>query len=224
MNNQESDSMPKYNEDIKELDIFGKINLSSKLMEILGQITKNYYGSLPKIEKISILSELSNLGLRNLNLFLTQFSEYSELLEKYIREKVEKKNLNSDADIEKITKRIIFNFAEFIAIHFIKKTSSNMASKNLFESLDELPTNTEAMKLINIATKLDFSGGLNKEKVLNLNHEFSHNTIAKELLKLLIINHLYKFDVEYKKRQEICDKLNISVQAQKNILIDKSKN
>lgn len=218
-------SIPKYNEDIKELDVFGKVNLSIKLMEILGQIAKNYYGSLSKQDKNDLLSEVCNLGLRNLSLFIQQFSEYKELLEKEIFEIIEKKNLTSTHDVEKTSKKIIFDFIELICIHFIRKTSSSIVSKNLFDDIEKLPADSEAMKLINIAAKLDFPSGLNKDKITSLNEEFtkSNNFISKELLRFFVIDHLYKFDVAYKKRQEVCDKLNIGIATQKNILIKKSK-
>jgi len=215
--------MPQYNEDIHELDIYGKINLSFKLMEILGQISKNYYGSLKNEAKSDILKELTSLGLRNLNLLLKQFNKYSDLLEKDIREKIEKDDVRSSSEIKTISKRIVFNFAELISMNFIKKISSSMASKNLFATIDGLPKDTEAMKLIAIATKMDFSGGLNKDNIIALDREFSQNIIAKELLKHLVIEHLYKFNVPYKKKQEVCDKLNIGIQMQKNILVHKSR-
>jgi hypothetical protein len=218
-------STPSYNEDIKELDIFGKINLSIKLMEIIGQIAKNYYGSLTKHDKNILLLETCSLGLRNLNLFIKQFSEYRDLLEKEIQDKIEKKNITSRQEIEKISRKIIFDFTELICIHFVKKISSNIASKNLFEDIESLSLDNEAMKLIHIAIKLDFSNGLNKEKITLLNQEFtnSNNSIAKELLRFLVVEHLYKFDIEFKKKQEICDKLKIGISTQKNILINKAK-
>lgn len=223
--NNTGHSTPSYNEDIKELDIFGKINLSIKLMEIIGQIAKNYYGSLTKQDKNILLVETCNLGLRNLNLFIKQFSEYRDLLEKEIQEKIEKKNTTSRDEIEKISRKIIFNFTELICIHFIKKISSNIASKNLFEDIENLALDNEAMKLIHIATKLDFSSGLNKEKITLLNQDFLkfNNFIPKEILRFFVVEHFYKFDVEFKKKQEICDKLKIGISAQKNILINKLK-
>jgi len=221
----DENSTPSYNEEIKVLDIFGKINLSIKLMEIIGQIAKNYYGSLTKQDKNILLSETCNLGLRNLNLFIKQFSEYRDLLEKEIQDKIDKKKVTSKYEIEKISRKIIFDFTELICIHFIKKISSNIASKNLFEDIEKLTLDNEGMKLVHVATKLDFSGGLNKEKIISLNQDFlnSNNSIAKELLRFLVIEHLYKFDVEFKKKQEICDKLKIGIAAQKNILVNKSK-
>ncbi len=217
-------AIPKYNEDIKELDVFGKINLSFKLMEILGQISKNYYGSLKQTKKIDILEELMSLGLRNLNWFLEQFSEYTDLLEHRINELIEEENIKSKAEIERSIKRVVFGFAELIIINFIKRISNNMASKHLFHEINKLANQSEALKLIDVAVKLDFSGGLSKDKIFSLNKEFSKNVIAKELLRDLVVEHLYKFNVEYKKRQEIYDKLHISVETQKNMLVHKAKN
>ena len=222
---EKQESLPSYNEEIKELDVFGKINLSIKLMEIIGQIAKNYYGSLEKNDKKILLSEVCSLGLRNLKFFINQFNEYGPLLEKEIQDKVKKKNTISKLDAEKISKRIIFNFMELICIFFIKKISSNIVSKNLFEDIDGLESDSEVMKLINTSTKLYFPNGLNKDKVVLLSQNFSslNNSVAKELLKFLVIEHFYKFDVDLRKKQEICDKIGIGIATRKNILASKSK-
>jgi len=217
----EEDEIIKYDEEIQELDIFSKLNLSMKIMEILGQITKNYYGSLEQIDKVEILNELTNLGLRNLNWLLKQFEEFQELLEHEIRKKIEKKNIENKEDIKRLSKKIIFDFADIMSIHFIKKISTSMASKNLFITIETLvgKNNNEAMKLIEIATKLEFSNGLNPDNIIKLNKDFEDNFIAKDLLKFFVINHLYKFDISYKKKQSVCKMLDISIDNQKKILI-----
>jgi len=221
--NKHDGSIPSYNEDIKELDIFGKINLSMKLIDILGQISKNYYGSLKQKNTIDIIDELSSLGLRNLNWFLKQFDEYVEVIEHNIREVITKKDIHSEREIEQISKRIVFKFAELISINFIKRISNSIASKHLFSAIDKLSDKSEAMKLVNLVTKLDFAGGLNKDKIIKLDKEFSNNLIVKGFLKYFVIEHMYKFNIEYKKKQEICSKLNISIETQKNMLVHKSK-
>lgn len=91
-----------------------------------------------------LLLETCSLGLRNLNLFIKQFSEYRDLLEKEIQDKIEKKNITSKQEIEKISRKIIFDFTELICIHFVKKISSNIASKNLFEDIESLSLDNEA--------------------------------------------------------------------------------
>lgn len=217
----EEDEVIKYNEEIPKLDTFSKLNLSMKVIEILGQITKNYYGSLTQIEKVEILEELAHLGLRNLSWFLEQFQEFQELLEHEIKKKIKNKKITTNEEIERITKRIIFDFAEMISIAFIKKISTSIASKNLFLTINTLVENdnNEATKLIEIATKLEFSSELNTDIIFKLNQEFKNNFIAQNILKYLVINHLYKFDVKYSKKQKICKKLNIGVNNQKNILV-----
>lgn len=147
------------------------------------------------------------------------------MLEKEIQDKVKKKNTISKLDAEKISKRIIFSFMELICIFFIKKISSNIVSKNLFEDIDGLESDSEVMKLINTSTKLYFPNGLNKDKVVLLSQDFSslNNSVAKELLKFLVIEHFYKFDVDLRKKQEICDKIGIGIATRKNILASKSK-
>lgn len=222
----EEDENIKYDEEIQDLDIFSKLNLSMKIMEILGQITKNYYGSLEQIDKVEILDELTQLGLRNLNWLLKQFEEFQELLEHEIKKKIAKKNIEKKEDIEKISKRIIFDFADIMSIHFIKKMSTSMASKNLFITIETLVknNNNEAMKLIEVATKLEFSNGLNPDNIIKLNKDFEDNFIAKDLLKFFVINHLYKFDVSYKKKQSVCKILDIGISNQKNILVNHTRN
>ena len=166
------------------------------------------------------------MGLRNLNWLLKQFEEFQELLEHEIKKKIEKKNIEKKEDIEQITKKIIFDFADIMSIHFIKKMSTSMASKNLFITIETLvgKNNNEAMKLIEIATKLEFSNGLNPDNIIKLNKDFEDNFIAKDLLKFFVINHLYKFDISYKKKQSVCKMLNIGINNQKNILINQATN
>ena len=81
--------------------------------------------------------------------------------------------------------------------------------------------NNEAMKLIEVAIKLEFSNGLNPDNIIKLNKEFEDNFIVKDLLKFFVINHLYKFDVSYKKKQRICKMLDISMSNQKDILVNR---
>jgi len=221
--NKHDDGIPAYNENIKELDIFGKINLSMKLIDILGQISKNYYGSLKQKNTVDIIDKLSSLGLRNLNWFLGQSSEYVELIEHNIKETIDKKDIHSEKEIEQISKRMVYKFAELISINFIKRISNSIASKHLFSSIDKLSDKSEAMTIVSLVTKLDFAGGLNKDKIIKLDKEFSDNLIVQGFLKHFVIEHMYKFNVEYKKKQEICSKLNISIETQKNMLVHKAK-
>jgi hypothetical protein len=190
-------------------------------MEILGQISKNYYGSLDGKVKIEVVGEVYNLGLRSLNKIMSNFEEYSDLLVEQISEVIKKRDIKSNVDVDGITKKIVFNFATMISIGFIGKTANSIASKDLYEVIDVISGNdiTIAKELINIAISLDFPNGLDTDLIIKTNDKLRNNNIATMILKLFVIKHLYKFHVPYDKKQKLCKRLSISIEKQKKMLI-----
>lgn len=213
----EKDIEVDYNEDIKNLDIFGKINLSFKLMEILGQIAKNYYGSLNGSVKIDIINETYNLGLRSLNSLMGDFNKYTDVLEDEILEILEKKD---GKDLTGITKKIVFDFASMLSFIFIAKTANSVASRDLSSVFDIVYKDDKhiSKRLINMAIDLDFHEGLNVNRIIAFNDELKDNNIASMLLKLLVTRHLYKFNIKHDQKQKLCKKLKIDVKNQIKML------
>lgn len=213
----EKDIEVDYNSDIKSLDIFGKINLSFKLMEILGQIAKNYYGSLDGVVKIDIVNETYNLGLRSLNSLMGDFDKYTNVLEEEILEFLDKKD---GKDLTGIVKKFVFDFASMLSFIFIAKTANSVASRDLLGVFDIVcnDDNHISKKLIRVAIDLDFHEGLNVNKIISFNDELKDNNIASMLLKLLVTRHLYKFNIKYDKKQKLCKKLKIDVKNQIKML------
>lgn len=221
---QEVKDVPAYNVEIEDLNIFGKINLSVKLIEIIGQITKNYYGSLERSKKKTLLLEAYNLGFRNLNHFIRDISNYRDAIASNIQEELEKRKNLSQSETQAIAGKMIFGLTGLISMFFIRKISSSISSKKLFEEIEDIHKDDKeniAKQLVWITTKLNFCDGLNVGRIDEANKDLSDNLIAKELLRHIVVEHLYKFDVPISKKQQVCDKLKISTQAQKNILIHK---
>ena len=221
----ESDIKVRYDEEIIDLDIFGKTNLSMKIMEIMGQIAKNYYGSLPKTEKITLLNETINLGLTNLHFFIKNISEYKDMLIKEIEEldkKIGDKQIN---DKESSSKRTIFAFTLIICFAFIKKISYSISSEYLSEEIKNIKDN-DAISIIKNAINLESINGLRKNNIIELYEKFEQdkNFIPKELLRLFVIEHLYKFDIKFDLKQSLCKKLNIGIDTQNRILKNKWHN
>jgi hypothetical protein len=214
------DSNNSHTEDITKLDIFGKINLSFKLMEILGQVAKNYYGALDGDVKINLVEETYNLGLRSLNSLMQDFDKYTDVLEEEIYSMIEKKNLNTNSDMTTLKKKIVFDFASMLSFTFVAKTANSVASRNL-QGVFEIIYNRDKQigkRLINTAIELDFPLGLNINAILEFNRELQGNNLATMLLKLLVTRHLYKFNVKYNSKQKICKRLNIGLEKQRKML------
>src|SRR5258708_5069199 len=85
------DKNAKADDEQQDLGLFGKINLSFKLIEVLGQITNNYYGSLDGEKKADILEEIYSLGFRGLRALFEDFEEFLEAMRKEIDDLIEKK-------------------------------------------------------------------------------------------------------------------------------------
>lgn len=222
---KDRDILSKYDEEIIDLDIFGKTNLSMKLIEIMGQIAKNYYGSLPKTEKAILLNETINLGLTNLNFFIKDISEYRDMLIKEI-EKLDKKREDKQIDDkESSAKRTIFAFTLIICFAFIKKISSSISSEHLSEEIKAIK-DTNATLIIKNAVNLESINGLRKNNIIELYERFERdkNFIPMELLRIFVIEHLYKFDIKFDLKQLLCKKLNIDINTQNKILATKWHN
>ncbi|MCK9597177.1 restriction endonuclease [Candidatus Pacearchaeota archaeon] len=204
----------------ERMDLFENLNLSFKLIEIQGQIMKNYFGSLNGEKKLEILSSVYGLGLRSLNMLLKDFENFQEALLKEISSKIAEKKVYSEEGIMKVINKILFTFNGGIVMTFIKKISDSIASKDLLISIDKIDKKYDnpASQLIDIAVKLNFPDGLDKKIILNLDKLYKDNYLAKTVLKILVIEHLYKFNIKYSDKQSLCNNLSINFIQTRNML------
>ncbi len=197
----------------EDLTLFAKINLSFKLMEILGQISQNYYGSLDSANKVNILQNVQSLGLRTHRTLVDDMTKYLESIMDDIASVVEKKGLVAPEDKQKVASKVVFSFISAITMLFVKRISDSMASRNLLMSSDKVLAQNPsvASKLINIALKLNFANGFDPKAIIALNTEFDKNYLAQLMLQNLVIEYIYKFDLPYNEKQSICNKLGIEI-------------
>ena len=218
-NKKEDRNIPNHKDGIKSLDLFGKINLSFKLMEILGQIAIVSYGSLNGQQKREIVTEVYLLGFKALQSLLEDLEKYSETMRNELNDLIEKKGISSEAEKEKIMNNLFYAFTEMIVFVFIKRISDSIASKEISISIEKMVSenDTVAAKMIQVAINLNFPKGLHTNNIVNLDHKFNKNQLVKRLLRILVAEHLYKFDVKYSDKQSICDQLGIKIKN-KNLL------
>jgi len=215
----EAEAQENENEEIENFNLFKKINLSFKLMEILGQISINHY-TLDKNRKVDIIDEVSSLGLRSLHSLLNKFDEYIDTIKEEVKSEIDKKNIEIKQDKEQVVDRLISEFTEMLVAVFIKKISDSMSSKTLFLISKELVNkkNTISIKLIDIAIKLNFQNEIDIKEIMGLDKEFENNYLAKRMLRFLVVEHLYKFYVPFDKKQGICDQLGINMKKNQLLL------
>jgi len=220
-----------------ELDYISRLNLTFKTIEILGQILKNHYGSLKGTQKLGLVEEAYNMGLRSLSSFFAIFKadvnplvhEIQEIIEQMKKTKEEgngqgKKREESKEEIEKLARRILFEMCSGVSYQFIKKISGFVGSEKLALTFEDIKQKIQlnSIELIDISIKLDFFSSFPINEIKLLNNKFSKNILAGYLLRRLVVDHLYMFPVKYQDKQRICNDLNIPMQIQRKASNDQS--
>lgn len=212
-------------DELEKLDLFERINLSFKLMEILGQITKNHHGSMEGEKKVAIIEEVHFLGFKSLKILLDDFNKYSDLIKEEVKKLVGSKNSLPDIDKEKLADTLIFTFVESVIVAFVKKISDSFASKNLLVSSQKLVEKhgTPSAKLVDVAMRLNFPHQLNIEMLAGLEKELKGNHVSRTLLRILVIEHLYKFEVPFRDKQSVCGQLGIDMKQDRKLFLKDGK-
>ncbi|MDP1442182.1 metallophosphoesterase [Priestia megaterium] len=207
------------------IELANEINKSFKMIEILGQILKNYYGSTKASEKIELCNEVFSVALRVNNTVILTLKEDHESIIRYITTVIEENgNVKDYSQIEKAAKRILYTLATATTFTTIKKISLSVGTKNLdetFKSVHELIPYT-SVKLINAAIKLEHYERYPFEEISKLYRQLKGNKVGTDLLRNMVGKYLYMFQTNYQERQQICDSVGIKYKPQ--VLIAATKN
>ena len=219
--------------EFKKTDFISKLNLSIKMLQILGNILQNYYGSLKGGKKLVLVEEAYCLGLRTLTvvlyaiLYFVYFKNENILKErvKRILEKKYDKKQPDNKTIEKFAKKLLFYESTIISFIFIKYISNFIGSQKLSRTFEKiLEKNTyNSYYLIDIAIKLDFPQKIPVDEIKYLEKKFRGNILPEYLLKLLVCEHIYMFPTNRDNRQKVCNILNIKLKPEYLISSGKKK-
>lgn len=206
-------------EEIVSLDFISKLNLSIKTIEIMGQIMKNYYGSLKGIKKYEIGEEAYLIGLRSLNSIISLFASRIEILINEIASLISRDKVTDTVEKKKTAEKMVFSFFWLLSYGFIKRISTSIGSEKLSQTFKEILENNDnnAFRLIDISIKLDFFRSFPYSEVDKLAKTFTRKSLPYALLRSFVINYLYMFPTEFRDKQRICNILGISMQTQRVI-------
>ncbi len=191
-----------------------KVNLLLRTAEILGQIVKNYYGSLERNIKQELINEIFNSPLRLLGTFFQTIKDdplsFAKELEKVIER--DHPNLSKDKK-EEIARKFIFNILGIMSTGLILRTAQFVNSNELKEDISKVIQNepTNAYKLIEAATYLSQPGHLPLEDIKKLAKDLKDNSFSFKILQSLGVYHLYQFHMREQEKQKLCNYLDIEI-------------
>ncbi|NDL64271.1 STAND family AAA ATPase [Acerihabitans arboris] len=206
-----SDEKNRDNYALETSDFMKSMNLTFKSLEILGQLSRNYYGSLKVIQKKKLLDQAIKAPLRSLGYFFTLIEDNTEatldMVEKRIIEKYQDKmDVTTSSDVRESAKRFLFELTLSISFFFITKISSSIGSIHLqqviSEVCDEIGSNSG--KLIKLATLLEMGNAVSIDELRRFINGMERNHLSDRLLKSIVLNYLYMFERSDTETQQIC--------------------
>ncbi len=199
--------------DMREVQSFvGRIYVSLRTMQILGQLLKNFPGTLGGDQKERLARAVYGVALRTLGavqeLFRAHPEDYVDMLIEALRAE--------DGDLSKVdlanAARLTLQEQWFrMALGVTQRTAADVGNPILdpvfehIENTDPVPV----IQLISSAIRLDRAGRFPEQRVQQLAVHFKSNPLALGILRSLVVKHFHLFDVERTTKQRICAMLDI---------------
>lgn len=199
--------------DQAELDEFLSINSAIKTLQVLGQILRNFSGSLKRDLKLKITRECFDLGLRVFNSFCASLERHLSTTLFTLAE-LFGRDLN-DLPVEQqvsAAKEFVFFVTEVMCLSTLRRISDAIGSEALVKIYEDVEGtyNTRATRFVQLSLRLDHCRTFPEKRIVDLSKEVGDDVFGITLLRMLVAEHFYLFERPYQVRQSICQKLGIS--------------
>ena len=179
---------------------------------ILGQILKNFPGSLEGEVKLKIARECYHLGLRSLSaVFEMVRAEQVELLRE-MAEMIKKQSPSlTTLEADNRAKETLLGLAHVLTYSMVKRIALAVGSPELSNTFERLlvDSQTPAFRIINSALELDHKNDFPALFIRDTASEFEDSPLPLSVLRHLVISHFHLFPVDYRTKQAICATLDI---------------
>ena len=198
-----------------------KFLMMKKTAELLGQVTRNYYGSIERAKKAEYLGEVFDAPMRGLRIFIEVImsdpdafvAELSRVISEKSSKEVDENKLKQEA------KTAAFNIMGLISTGMILQTAQQIVSEKLRDDICNLvdQKNNNAYSLIGAATRLIQPGRLPFSDLEKLAKKIQGNSFAFRIFQSMVVYHLHMFHMTEIDKQKLCSISNINLQASKAI-------
>ena len=189
------------------------LNASLKTIEILGQILRNFPGSLERDAKLTILSTCYCLGLRTLASFLGVIRAESRELLQFYADYIRSVSPDAkDEEVEKGAAKCTSGLAWLIAHGLIRKVAISVGSKDLAGTyervLNDMPT--AAVKLIDTSIAIDHDLVVPTDKIVRVHGDIKVRWFPRTILAYCVVRHCQLYNVDFREKQKLATALGIN--------------
>lgn len=196
------------------LSLINKFNAAMKTVDILGQVLKNFPGSLDGDLKLEIAQKCFTSGLRTAGGVFATIRDTQDgaisVLKDIIKERCPEL-APTDAEAEAIARGFLHFVAELLGYAVVVRIAYAIGSPELTRTYVRMveKNNMPSVRLIDVALKLDHSPSFPEGTVSDLAREFREGSFARMILQDLVLSHFYLFPVNFRVKQKICAVLGI---------------
>ncbi len=197
-----------------ELDLVSKLNKLIKTMEILGQLLKSYYGSIPNKIKVEIARDVFNAPLRAMKDFYCYIERDRAAFINEVEGLIKAKNNDLDKNQRnQIAERFAYQLIGMISSNLILKPAIAIASPHLDEVVSTIVSEnpTTAFRLIKIASELELPDNINFDDIKSLYRDIKDDLLCQRVLQSIVLRHMYLFKVSEQDKQKLCAMISIGI-------------
>ena len=185
-----------------ELPFEQRLIIGIRYMTLMGQILRNFPGSLKADTKLELAFESYSLGLRILSAVFDLAQRDSEVMVKDIAELLRTKMAFSGTERELLTRAelILAEILREITYSLLKRVSHAIGLSELeptYDEVAELRDNSLSNGIIQLSIRLDHFERFPKKEIEKLAVTLEHNVFSYQTLRDLVLNHLYLFPRDY---------------------------
>jgi len=191
-----------------------KLNFAFKTLHVMGQVLRNFPGSLPGSIKEELVTESYNIGLRTLRAVLSLAEKNLEELRFYFSELIkEQRDLTDSAEAAKASDEIMIALTVGCGFGIAKRVAGAVGLEDLKATFDDvLARLNHAMptRLIDITVRLEHFRNPPVAQIESMAKETHRNFYAHSVLRGLVADYLYLYRVEdIRVRQRLGDLFDI---------------
>jgi predicted MPP superfamily phosphohydrolase len=204
-----------YNDQLHEIV---KISIALKTLQVLGQVLRNFTGSLEGPLKFSITKECYALGLRMLAAVLSIPSKDLEGIRQYLGGLIaERTGITDKEELATKTDDAIVWLGVAWSVGTVKRITYAVGHGDLTKTYMKIlkESNSLPNQVIDVAIKLEHFPRIPERELNGLESRVKDNYFAYNLVRDLVADHLYLNDIEFPVMQKLGAKWDILVSEPK---------
>ena len=197
--------------------LFAELHRALHAIDILGQILKNFPGSLIAERKMEVAGAAYSIGMRLLGFLLATVRDNRQDISTAFAAVIANRHPGwSSEQVSKLASRTMASLSALSTYGMIKRLARAIGSLDLMKTYDRMVNadgTNDALKLLRVTLDLDYQRGIfPQRKVQELARDFANNPLAQWALRDAVIDHFYMFPVKREVRQSVCAVLNVQWQ------------